>query len=171
VTFGPSSWLDFPDSTVDYLFFFLGCSFMSGSGFVRPPTINPITCPGFSSGYTEPLSYVILEDNVPGGNWSQACRRIIQVPVLKHDLVDVDPKDVQWTDDGYGKVLRQGFQVSWEDKKPSACKRCEKSNGQCTYKENGEFLGCFCTNGEIKDKNCGMYNSTRKHLSVKHPIF
>jgi hypothetical protein len=168
VTFGPSSWLNFPDSTVDYLVFFLRCYFTSGSGFVQPPNIRPITCPDFLSSVPG-LSFVIPDESVPEGNWPRACDKVIEAPVRKHGPVDA--ANTAWRDTGYGEVLRQGFQVSWEDNKPSACKKCEKSNGQCTYRENGEFLGCFCANGEIKDKNCGKYNSTRKHFSVKHPVF
>jgi hypothetical protein len=165
VTFGPGSWLDFPDDTVDYLVFFLGCTF--NLSLIQPPTIRPITC--LVGYYPGQLSFVLPDDGVPEGNWPQACDRVIEAPVRKHGPVDA--ANTAWRDTGYGDVLRQGFQVSWEDNKPSACKKCEKSHGQCTYRETGEFLGCFCTNGQINAKNCGTFNSTRKQFSVKHPIF
>jgi hypothetical protein len=97
---------------------------------------------------------------------------VIQVPVLKYGPA-VNPNDTAWRTTGYGDVLRQGFNVSWEDNKPSACAQCEQTNGQCTYKQTGEFLGCFCTNGQINDQNCTSVanNSTSKHFSIKHPIF
>ena len=156
VTIPPVSWLRFPDSTVDHLFFYLGCYF--NYTFLQPPEISPIICEGFASGFLG-RSFVIPDDRVPPGNWSQACRRIFDVPVLKHG--PVDPKDAGWVNHGYGMVLSKGFQLSWEsDKKPTECTQCEqsKSNGQCAFRETGEFLACLCSNGRVSDKECG--NST-----------
>jgi hypothetical protein len=72
VTFGQGSWLDFPASTVDYLVFFLACYFRSG--FIQPATIRPITCPDFVSSVPG-LSFVIPDESVPEGNWSQMCEK------------------------------------------------------------------------------------------------
>jgi hypothetical protein len=168
VTFAEGLWLNYPASTVDYVFFFLGCYFEPG---VVRPAIGPITCQGFANDPGR-LSFVIPDESVPGGNWSQLeCNQIIKVPVLKYG--PVNPNDTAWRTIGYGDVLRQGFQVSWEDNKPSACAQCEQSNGQCTYRSTGEFLGCFCTDGQINDQNCTSVadNSASKHFSIKHPIF
>ena len=57
VTIPPGSWLEFLDSTVDCLFFYLGCYF--NSTFFQPPGIGQITCQGFASGYP---SAVIVRD-------------------------------------------------------------------------------------------------------------
>ncbi|KAM0826149.1 hypothetical protein ACQ4PT_069075 [Festuca glaucescens] len=154
VTFGPGTWLDFPASTVDYLVFFLSCYF--GSGLVKPATLDPITCSEFVSGVPG-LSFVLPNESVPAGNWSQACRQVILVPVLKYG--PVDPSNSTWRNTGYGEVLRQGFQVSW-DNRPVSCTQCEESNGRCAYKQTGEFHGCLCTNGQIDDRSCTTYNST-----------
>jgi hypothetical protein len=125
VTFAEGSWLDYPASTVDYLFFFLGCYFEPG---VVRPAIGPITCQGFANDLGR-LSFVIPDESVTGENWSQLeCNQIIQVPVLKYGAVN--PNDTTWRTTGYGDVLRQGFNVSWEDKKPTVCAQCEQSNGR-----------------------------------------
>jgi hypothetical protein len=168
VTFAEGSWLDYPASTVDYLVFFLGCDF--GSGVVQPPIVGSIICPGFASYYPGKSSFVFPDESVPDGNWRQECEPAIKVPVLKYG--PVNPNDTAWRTIGYGDVLRQGFQVSWEDKKPSACAQCEQSNGQCTYRSTGEFLGCFCTDGQINAQDCTSVadKSTSKHFSIKHPI-
>jgi hypothetical protein len=167
VTFAEGAWLDHPASTVDYLFFFLGCNIVPG---IFQPDIEPITCSSFVN-YPGRLSFVLPNGSVTAGNWSQQCIMVIQVPVLKYD--PVDPQNYTWRSTGYGEVLRQGFQVSWEDKKPTACAQCEQSNGQCTYRQTGDFLGCFCTNGQINDQNCTSVadNSTGKHFSIKAPNF
>ncbi|KAM0872272.1 hypothetical protein ACQ4PT_038834 [Festuca glaucescens] len=151
VTFSPGAWLDFPATTVDYIVFFLSCYFQLG--VVKPPTLDPITCTDFLVGVPG-LSFVLPNASVPPGNWSQACRHVIQVPVLKYELFD--PKVDAWTNTGYGEVLRQGFQVSWDDKKPVQCRHCEQSNGRCAYNQTGGFLGCLCTNGQIKEQNCAV---------------
>jgi len=165
-SFGPGAWLDFPPSTVDYLVFFLGSIFKPG---LPPPTIGQIICPGFAD-YYPGQSFIFTDDSAPAGNWSQECIRIIKVPVLNQGYIN--PNDTTWRNTGYGEVLRQGFQVSWDnDNKPEPCAQCEESNGRCAYNETGGFLGCLCANGQINDKSCGKYNSTPKHFSIWHPIF
>ncbi|XP_051225513.1 LEAF RUST 10 DISEASE-RESISTANCEUS RECEPTOR-LIKE PROTEIN KINASE-like 2.4 isoform X2 [Lolium perenne] len=155
VTFGPGTWLEFPNTTVDYLVFFLSCYF--GAGLVKPATLDPITCSEFVSGVPG-ASFVFPNESVPAaGNWSQACRQVILVPVFKYG--PVDPSNSTWRNTGYGDVLRQGFQVSW-DNRPVSCTQCEESNGRCAYKQTGEFHGCLCTNGQIGARSCTTYNST-----------
>jgi hypothetical protein len=158
VTFAPGAWLDFPASTVDYIVFFLSCYF--GSGLFQPPTLDPITCSEFG---LPGVSFVLLNTSVPPGNWSQACLKVIQVPVLKYE--QADPNDPAWGDTGYSKVLRKGFQVSW-DNRPVSCTQCEESNGRCAYNQTGEFQGCLCTNGQIDVRSCTTYNSTGKYFSI-----
>jgi hypothetical protein len=158
VTLAPGWWLDFPASTVDYLVFFLSCYFQLG--LVKPPTLDPITCSEFVSG----VPWTVFRASVPPGNWSQACRQVIQVPVLKYDQTDLNYP--AWGNTGYGKVLRQGFQVSWDEKKPVSCTQCEESKGRCAHNQTGEFLGCLCTNGQIGDRSCTTYNSTGKYFSI-----
>jgi hypothetical protein len=158
VTFGPGAWLDFPSSTVNYLVFFLGCYFKPD---FELPTIGPITCPGYDSGYPG-QSFVFPDDSIPAGNWTKDCKQVIKAPVLEDELVD--PNEIAWGNTSYAEVLRQGFQVSWDDNKPGQCAWCEESDGRCAYNEAGDFVGCLCGNGQIKNKTCGKYNSTPKHF-------
>jgi hypothetical protein len=75
---------------------------------------------------------------VPAGNWSQECEQVIEVPVFKHH--PVDPNDTTWRNTGYSEVLCQGFQVSWNNSRPSPCAQCEESNGRCAYNHTGQLL-------------------------------
>ncbi|KAM0857126.1 hypothetical protein ACQ4PT_048664 [Festuca glaucescens] len=151
VTFAQGSWLAFPDSTVDYLFLFLDCLFRQG--LVRPNPLHEITCPDVVSSFTG-YSFVLPNGSVPVGNWSQACRLVIRVPVLKFDH-PADPNDDAWRNTSYGKVLRQGFEVSWDsNNRPVSCTQCEDSNGRCAYNQIGAFVSCLCTNGQVNSDHC-----------------
>ncbi|XP_047060955.1 LEAF RUST 10 DISEASE-RESISTANCE LOCUS RECEPTOR-LIKE PROTEIN KINASE-like 1.2 isoform X1 [Lolium rigidum] len=153
VTFSQGSWLEFPNTTVDYIFLFLSCYF--DFNLVKPDSIEQITCSGFAS---SGMSFVLPNASVPAGNWSRACGLVTKVPVLKYDPVDPND-DSTWLNTGYGDVLRQGFQVSW-DNRSAECIQCERSNGRCGYKQSGDFLGCLCADRQIDDRNCTMHNST-----------
>jgi hypothetical protein len=139
VTFTEGSWLDFPASTVDYLVFFLGCNFRPG---LVQPDIKPITCSSFAN-YPGRLSFVLPNGSVPVGNWSQECIHVIRFPVLKYD--PVDPQNYTWRSTGYGEVLRQGFQVSWDNSRPAQCTQCEESNGAPTTKQEDSSVACTQT--------------------------
>jgi hypothetical protein len=165
VTFAQGSWLDIPASTVDNLFLFLDCFFRTG--LVRPSPLYEITCPDMVTGIPGP-SFVFPNNSVPAGNWSQACRLVLQVPVLKYDPAEVN--NDTWRNTGYSEVFRQGFEVSW-DNRSAACKECEESNGRCGYKQSGDFLGCLCADRQIDDRNCTTHNSTGKHFSTRDPIY
>uniref|UniRef100_A0A0D9V4C5 Wall-associated receptor kinase galacturonan-binding domain-containing protein n=1 Tax=Leersia perrieri TaxID=77586 RepID=A0A0D9V4C5_9ORYZ len=146
VTTPPASWLFFPDMSVEYLVFFLGCSFMN----LPRKNTDPITCRfiGLAG-----QSYVIPKDQVLPGNWSQFCNQIFEVPVLKYQ--PVDPNSDAWRNGGYGQVLRQGFQLSWNDTgRPPNCTQCEESKGRCGFSQNREFLACLCPNGRVHSVNC-----------------
>uniref|UniRef100_A0A0D9V4D1 Protein kinase domain-containing protein n=1 Tax=Leersia perrieri TaxID=77586 RepID=A0A0D9V4D1_9ORYZ len=152
VTTPPASWLFFPDMSVEYLVFFLGCSFMN----LPRKNTDPITCRfiGLAG-----QSYVIPKDQVLPGNWSQFCNQIFEVPVLKYQ--PVDPNSDAWRNGGYGQVLRQGFQLSWNDTgRPPNCTQCEESKGRCGFNQNGEFLSCLCPNGRVSSLSCSTSDST-----------
>uniref|UniRef100_A0A0E0N0U1 Uncharacterized protein n=1 Tax=Oryza rufipogon TaxID=4529 RepID=A0A0E0N0U1_ORYRU len=103
VTFAQGSWLLFPAGMpLDYLVFFLGCSFPNL--FLPPENIDPITCSFIG---LNGQSYVLPKDQVPPGSWSQFCLKIYEVPVVKYQ--SMDPKGDAWRKGGYGQVLRQGF--------------------------------------------------------------
>ncbi|KAK3134909.1 hypothetical protein QOZ80_5BG0412330 [Eleusine coracana subsp. coracana] len=85
------------------------------------------------------------EDSLPG-----ACRAVFTVPVLKYWLGEYLPR---LNGDGYGKVLKQGFQLTWDPTK-GPCYVCEESRGQRSYNANGDFLGCLCSDGRVRNRGC-----------------
>ncbi|KAG8055799.1 hypothetical protein GUJ93_ZPchr0001g31618 [Zizania palustris] len=143
------SWLYFPGMSVDYLVFFLDCSFTAP--IVRPPATYQLTCGNIGAGQ----SFVLPKDKVPEyniyyGSLSQACNKIIEVPVLSDNS-----GDSEWSTDEYGQVLRQGFQLAWNDSKRLAnCTQCEQSNGRCGYNQGGDFIGCLCPDERVHSRNC-----------------
>ncbi|XP_025875954.2 LEAF RUST 10 DISEASE-RESISTANCEUS RECEPTOR-LIKE PROTEIN KINASE-like 2.4 isoform X4 [Oryza sativa Japonica Group] len=154
VTFAQGSWLFFPAGmSLDYLVFFLGCSFPNL--FLPPENIDPITCSFI--GLIGP-SYVLPKDQVPPGNWSQFCKTF-EVPVVKYQ--QMDPKGDAWRKGGYGQVLRQGFLLSVNDsRRPPNCTQCEESKGRCGFSQDGEFIGCLCLNGRVRSLRCGSSDLT-----------
>ncbi|XP_044341051.1 LEAF RUST 10 DISEASE-RESISTANCEUS RECEPTOR-LIKE PROTEIN KINASE-like 2.5 [Triticum aestivum] len=165
VTFQEGSPLYFPDSTVDYLIFFIGCNF--NFTFYKPSSIYPISCQSFEDGPGPGLSFVLPDDAVPAGNWVQACNQVIQLPVHKYG--EINFTDHGWTNgSGYANLLRQEFQLGWnESAKDPACIQCEGSNskGQCGYSRTGDFIGCLCPDGLVhSDNNC---NKSRRQYSKK----
>ncbi|KAF8676263.1 hypothetical protein HU200_047135 [Digitaria exilis] len=155
VTIPPVVKLALPISAVDYLFFFVNCSFGHPDAddldpFTtkpkppKPPTIKPITCGGFDEA-REPMTFVLPTGDVPPGDWSGACESVFEAPVLR-GAVPRDAMDPKWRSDGYGKALRDGFRLAW-DRSSGRCGQCEQSGGMCGYGRGGEFLGCLCADG------------------------
>jgi hypothetical protein len=149
VTFAQGSWLLFPAGMpLDYLVFFLGCSFPNL--FLPPENIDPITCSFIG---LNGQSYVLPKDQVPPGSWSQFCQKIYEVPVVKYQ--SMDPKGDAWRKGGYGQVLRQGFPLSVNDsRRPPNCTQCEESKGRCGFSQAREFIGCLCPNGRVRSVRC-----------------
>ncbi|KAL5227087.1 hypothetical protein ABZP36_015352, partial [Zizania latifolia] len=159
------SWLYFPAMSVDFLVFFLDCSFTPP---MEPPDIYQyqLTCGSLGAR----LSFVLPKDKVPDynryyGNLSQVCSKIIEVPVLSY--TDNSSEDSAWRSDEYGRVLRQGFQLAWnESRRLANCTQCEQSYGRCGYNQEGEFIGCLCPDGRVHSRNCsdsGDSSLKRKH--------
>ncbi|TVU35464.1 hypothetical protein EJB05_17355 [Eragrostis curvula] len=159
VTLPQTSWLTYSNETVDYLVFFLNCDFIPG--FPRLPNMSSITCQIFG-GSMGGLSFVLLRDDVPAGDWPRACK-VFEVPILK-SLVRQNPYDDEWRDGGYGKALRTGFQLMWEQNN-SSCNQCERSKGQCAYNHTMEFVGCLCPGGVVDAHRCSsaMRSSLCRH--------
>ncbi|KAL6615827.1 hypothetical protein ACP70R_038097 [Stipagrostis hirtigluma subsp. patula] len=147
VTLPQTSWMYYPNTTVDYLVFFLNCSF--GSGIGRPTNISPIGCDIFGGG----LSFVLPRRDVPAGDWWRACQQVVEVPVLKYVLPADPQNDPDWRNRGFGRALRAGFQLAWE-RKNSSCDQCERSEGRCGYTQTGEFTGCLCSDRRVQAHNC-----------------
>ncbi|KAF2951749.1 hypothetical protein DAI22_01g285900 [Oryza sativa Japonica Group] len=147
VTIPQISWLFFSGISVDYLVFFLRCSFTTFAP--KPANFNPIACGSFIN-LTRP-SFVFPDELVPPGNWSQLCEETFEVPVLKYQLMEMDSNGNAWNNSGYAQVLRQGFQLSVnESRRPPNCSQCEESQGRCGYSQAGEFIGCLCPNGRVR---------------------
>ncbi|XP_048564189.1 LEAF RUST 10 DISEASE-RESISTANCE LOCUS RECEPTOR-LIKE PROTEIN KINASE-like 1.2 isoform X3 [Triticum urartu] len=135
----------FSDSTVDYLIFFINCT------FYPPSDIHPIGCQSFYGGLGLGPSFVLPDDAVPSGNnWAQACSQVIELPV--HKSPPINHTDPAWTNGGYAKLLRQEFQLGWNEiGKPTACTQCEGANskGRCGHNRTGDFIGCLCPDGRV----------------------
>ncbi|XP_066312349.1 LEAF RUST 10 DISEASE-RESISTANCEUS RECEPTOR-LIKE PROTEIN KINASE-like 2.1 isoform X2 [Miscanthus floridulus] len=152
VTIPPAVRLSLILHSVDYLFFFVGCSFGPEAEPApkppKPPTIKPITCGDMDKPAS--MTLVLPRGEVPPGDWSSACRQIFEVPVLKSSIPP-DAQDPVWRKDGYGKALRAGFQLGWDRSSGGPCGQCEQSSGKCGYNRAGEFLGCLCPDGRVGD--------------------
>ncbi|GJM89665.1 hypothetical protein PR202_ga05874 [Eleusine coracana subsp. coracana] len=150
VTVPEETWLNLSTAANDNLVFFFDCAFAAGTPKPPPAALPPINCSGFREG-SGMTSFVAVQPDVPPkDSLPGACRAVITVPVLKYWLDEYLP----WLNyDGYGKVLKQGFQLTWD---PSAgpCFVCEDSRGQCSYNQNGEFLGCLCSDGRVRNPGC-----------------
>jgi hypothetical protein len=151
VTVPAGTWLNLSTAANDNLVFFFDCDFATAAGPNEPPPglPPPINCTGFPGRGGGTSSYV-------SAAWdellSSACKAVITVPVLKYWLLSGDNLP-RLNDDGYGKVLKRGFQLTWD---PSAgpCYECEDSRGQCSYNQHGDFLGCLCSDGRVRDPRC-----------------
>ncbi|KAG8055800.1 hypothetical protein GUJ93_ZPchr0001g32536 [Zizania palustris] len=168
VTIPPRSSLRLAN-TVGNLLFFLNCSFgpPPGDGAVpkppKPPTIKPLTCGSFDQAPRS--SFLLPPVDVPSGEWSRGCETIFSVPVLG-DSLPVNAKDSAWTNGGYAEPLRKGFQVSWERSPGSGrCGRCEQTSGNCSFNQDGQFLGCFCANGLMDIDGCSKISDSTLRLA------
>ena len=153
VTIPPAVQLSLILHSVDYLFFFVGCSFGTEAEPApkppKPPTIKPITCGDMDKPAS--MTFVLPRGEVPPGDWSSACRQVFEVPVLKSSVPSkAVAEDPVWRNDGYSKALRAGFQLGW-DRSSGPCGQCEQSSGKCGYNRAGEFLGCLCADGRVGD--------------------
>ena len=78
------------------------------------------------------------------------------MPVLNFALPPDLRNDPTWKDGGYGRSLREGFQLALnQSEKPEACEQCEKSEGQCGHNQTGGFVACLCSGGHVSGAlNC-----------------
>lgn len=136
------------------LSFFYDCVFTADT-VPAPPDIPPINCSSFPGG--RGASFVArrsdMERPQQDAEWPRACRMAVVVPVLKDWLPSAEYHP-QLNSDGYGQILKRGFQLSWE---PSAgpCYVCEQTKGKCSYNHRGEFVGCLCSDGSVRTSDCG----------------
>ncbi|KAK3165127.1 hypothetical protein QOZ80_1AG0029230 [Eleusine coracana subsp. coracana] len=154
------------DSAVDYLLFFLDCSFggpkPTGDDAPKPPkppSFKPITTCGGEKGAA--ASFAIPRADVPSGDWSRACRAVFEVPVLRDAVPSNARNDPAWRNGGYAAAIRAGFQVGWE-RSSGRCVQCEQGNGKCVYGRGGESLSCLCAND-----SCGTAPSSGHKMGTK----
>ncbi|KAL6609552.1 hypothetical protein ACP70R_039521 [Stipagrostis hirtigluma subsp. patula] len=163
VTVPADAWLNVSAAANDDLAFFFRCNF-KGASAPPQPDIPPINCSGFPE--RDGVSFVLPRSDVlPQEEWPRACKAVVVVPVLKDRLLSYLPR---LNGDGYGRVLKQGFQLSWD---PSAgpCFVCEESKGQCCYNQSGDFLGCLCSDGRVRSAGC-RYRKTKTTAYVAPAI-
>ncbi|KAK3138084.1 hypothetical protein QOZ80_5AG0364270 [Eleusine coracana subsp. coracana] len=150
VTVPEETWLKLSTAANDNLVFFFDCAFAAGTPKPPPAALPPINCSGFREGSGMTSSVAAQPDVRPKDSLTGDCTAVITVPVLKYWLGEYLP---QLNDDGYGKVLKHGFQLTWD---PSAgpCTMCENSGGLCSYNQGGDFLGCLCPERSVGNLGC-----------------
>ncbi|CAN6327386.1 unnamed protein product [Urochloa humidicola] len=156
VTVPTETWLNLSTTANDNLAFFYDCVFTAG-GVAPPLGIPPINCSGGLPERDGAVSYVALaaQNEVPPQEpWPRACKPVVVAPVLKELFLNSDEYLLRLNSDGYGKALKQGFQLTWDPSR-GPCYVCEQSMGQCSYNQSGGFLGCLCSDGRVHDEVCG----------------
>uniref|UniRef100_A0A0D9WJE7 non-specific serine/threonine protein kinase n=1 Tax=Leersia perrieri TaxID=77586 RepID=A0A0D9WJE7_9ORYZ len=165
--------LRFPIPNNDSIAFFFDCDFTGN--FAEPADIAPINCSGFGRGQPSALpSFVVAEPDTPEGEWWKACKEVYVAPVMKTWLVS-NLYYQRLGEDGYGQVLKRGFQLSWD---PTAgdCHRCEisGSRGRCSYDNSTTFIGCLCSDGHVSTTVCGTFSGSKTKLQAEqqmHPLY
>uniref|UniRef100_A0A0D9WJE8 non-specific serine/threonine protein kinase n=1 Tax=Leersia perrieri TaxID=77586 RepID=A0A0D9WJE8_9ORYZ len=157
--------LRFPIPNNDSIAFFFDCDFTGN--FAEPADIAPINCSGFGRGQPSALpSFVVAEPDTPEGEWWKACKEVYVAPVMKTWLVS-NLYYQRLGEDGYGQVLKRGFQLSWD---PTAgdCHRCEisGSRGRCSYDNSTTFIGCLCSDGHVSTTVCGPKISRKRAIVI-----
>lgn len=154
--------LTFPSPGNDSITFFFDCNPTADVVLRPPPYIRPINCSTFDFQVrrdTAP-SFVATQPDVAGETeWLGLCKEVVMVPVLKDWLMN-EKYYGKLGDDGYGAVLKRGFQLSW-DPTAGMCHECEVSGGRCSYGTKNEFLGCLCSDGRASSSTCGNSSSPR----------
>ncbi|CAN6336897.1 unnamed protein product [Urochloa humidicola] len=162
VTVPAETWLNLSATANDNLAFFFDCVFTES---IRPPppVIAQINCSSFSE--RDGVSYVALaaqnEAPPPQEPWPRACKPVVVAPVLKELFLNSNEYLASLDSDGYGKALKQGFQLTWDPSR-GPCFLCEQSQGQCSYNQRGDFLGCLCSDGHVRHDVCGMKTKPKK---------
>uniref|UniRef100_A0ACD5W0G8 Uncharacterized protein n=1 Tax=Avena sativa TaxID=4498 RepID=A0ACD5W0G8_AVESA len=153
VSFG-QEWLNYADS-FDSLAFFFDCYTKRGDDMPRGLQDYQINCKGFSS---PGVSFVLSSEKVIVSKEYELayhCTDYFLAPVHEDALLRSDPPVLP---SQYGVLLRRGFELEW--KTEQTCYPCEQSGGRCSYSENKEFLGCFCSGGKVEAQVCNSSNAT-----------
>ncbi|XP_066365562.1 LEAF RUST 10 DISEASE-RESISTANCEUS RECEPTOR-LIKE PROTEIN KINASE-like 1.2 [Miscanthus floridulus] len=160
------SWLNLSDTANDNLVFFFDCVFTAATP--RPPSaLLPINCSSLPE--RDRVSYVVDEPDLSAQDeWPLACKEPVVVPVLKDRLLSPDEDYLsRLNSDGYGQLLKQGFQLTW-DPTAGPCFLCEQSKGQRGYNQSGEFVGCLCSDGSVHSPDCGLQDLQAQSGKSQH---
>ncbi|KAG0519096.1 hypothetical protein BDA96_09G234800 [Sorghum bicolor] len=159
VTVPRETWLNLSDTANDNLVFFYDCVFTSSETTTLPPpasVLPPINCSSFRNP-TGAKSFVVVERDMRlQDDWPRECKQPLVAPVLKKLLSPDEDYLLRLNSDGYGQLLKQGFQLTW-DPSAGSCYFCENSGGQCSYNQVGEFIGCLCSDGRVRSPDCGKF--------------
>ncbi|XBJ12247.1 hypothetical protein VPH35_016808 [Triticum aestivum] len=157
------AWLNFTPTGNSTISFFLDCSFTTNVTVapLPPPELVPINCTGFERGRGS--SFLATQLGAPDGNWTRACKEVYVAPVLTGEWLTSPDSRGRLGSGGYGDVLRRGFRLSWD---PSAgpCFKCELSGGRCSYDQPGGFLGCLCSDGRVRNMDCGPKRTSKNAI-------
>ncbi|KXG22487.2 LEAF RUST 10 DISEASE-RESISTANCE LOCUS RECEPTOR-LIKE PROTEIN KINASE-like 1.2 isoform X1 [Sorghum bicolor] len=163
VTVPRETWLNLSDTANDNLVFFYDCVFTSSETTTLPPpasVLPPINCSSFRNP-TGAKSFVVVERDMRlQDDWPRECKQPLVAPVLKKLLSPDEDYLLRLNSDGYGQLLKQGFQLTW-DPSAGSCYFCENSGGQCSYNQVGEFIGCLCSDGRVRSPDCGSKNNKK----------
>ncbi|XP_052157319.1 LEAF RUST 10 DISEASE-RESISTANCE LOCUS RECEPTOR-LIKE PROTEIN KINASE-like 1.2 isoform X1 [Oryza glaberrima] len=160
--------LTFPSPSNDSVTFFFDCYPAADVVLRPPPYIRPINCSSFVDFQLGP-SFVAAQPDVDvreERGWLGVCKEVVVAPVLK-DWLENDYGVLGG--DGYGAVLKRGFQLSW-DPTAGMCHGCEVSGGRCSYDGNTTFLGCLCSDGHVSKTDCGSKMSKKKAIAIATSI-
>ncbi|XP_066316515.1 uncharacterized protein [Miscanthus floridulus] len=173
VTVAPGSGVQFTTSDAS-LTFLVGCA-GSGGGDGAPPSAcldgsAPIGCGLSGVAGDGERSYVFRGASataaaaLPGGSeCARYCRGTVTVPVYAA-LFDVPSLSNLST--SYARVLKNGFELSWDRSFDEQCGPCESSGGWCSYNRTTTASGgggggplvfsCICPDGRSRPSDCGM---------------
>jgi hypothetical protein len=173
VTVAPGSGVQFTTSDAS-LTFLVGCA--GGDG--APPSAcldgsAPIGCGLSGVAGDGERSYVFRGATataaaaLPGGSeCARSCRGMVTVPVYAA-LFDVPSLSNLST--SYARVLKNGFELSWDRSFDEQCDPCESSGGWCSYNRTSTASGggggplafsCICPDGRSTPSDCGMLGSS-----------
>ncbi|OEL33787.1 putative receptor-like protein kinase [Dichanthelium oligosanthes] len=166
VTVAPGSGVQFTTADAS-LTFLVGCAGGGDALLPSPQCLNgsaPIGCD--LSGVAGERSYVFrgataTAGALPGGSeCARSCRGgTVTMPVYAA-LFDVPSLSNLST--SYGRVLKNGFEVSWDTSFDARCGLCESSGGWCSYNRTSVAsgggalaFGCVCPDGRTRPSDCG----------------
>ncbi|KAJ1263949.1 hypothetical protein BS78_09G226100 [Paspalum vaginatum] len=171
VTVPAETWLNLSATADDQLAFFFDCAFTYGVTPLPPPMILPMNCSSFQE-QDGTMSFVAVQaDLPPPDQLPRPCKEVLVAPVLKDLLLGLGVGAEygylqRLNSDGYSELLKHGFQLSWDPSR-GPCFLCEKSNGQCSYSQSGEFIGCLCSDGHVlRNSDCGLPSANKKKTTL-----